>query len=331
MFINNRFKKRGDRVNDKVAISVIVPVYNVELYLSECLDSILKQKYDNFELILVDDGSTDNSGIICDEYCKKNSKVKVIHKANEGPGAARNSGLKISNGEYVCFIDSDDYISDDYLKILYENAVRFNADVSQCGFISSTENEIFASTKLNIPVKRNKKYLFDLLTKINSGYDNVSLTVIWNKLIRREIAKKISFPAGIWHEDEFYITQLVDKLQVFIETPTQLYFYRHRPDSITGEESSSDPRHLAIIDAFKARTVLFKNVCDKETYRKMVAVYRSVIIEQYYRHFKIKYSFRIKVCFIGSFFQFPILSVRKIKGYIIFMLSAKKHFEKYRK
>ena len=115
-------------------ISIIVPVYNVEKYLKCCIQSILNQTYKNIEIILVDDGSTDNSGIICDEYQKKHKNIKVIHKKNEGLGMARNSGMEIMSGDYVTFIDSDDYIDKDLIEKLYINISKGNYDISKSGF-----------------------------------------------------------------------------------------------------------------------------------------------------------------------------------------------------
>ena len=114
-------------------ISVIVPIYNVEKYLERCLDSIIKQTYKNLDIILVDDGSIDNSTKICDEYVKKDSRIKVIHKENGGLSDARNVGIDNSDGKYICFIDSDDYIELDMIENLYDGIVKNNANICCCG------------------------------------------------------------------------------------------------------------------------------------------------------------------------------------------------------
>lgn len=128
-------------MENRELISVVVPVYNVKPYLSECVYSILNQKYSNLELILVDDGSTDGSGTMCDELSETDKRIKVLHIENGGPSAARNAGVKAAKGDYISFVDSDDIVSEDYLKILYENAVAFDADVSMCRYVTFKNGE----------------------------------------------------------------------------------------------------------------------------------------------------------------------------------------------
>ena len=110
-------------------ISIVIPVYNVEKYLKQCLDSIINQTYTNLEIILVDDGSTDNSGTICDYYSKIDKRIRVIHKKNEGQSIARNIGIKVSNGKYIGFLDSDDWVEQDMYRFLIENIEKYNADI----------------------------------------------------------------------------------------------------------------------------------------------------------------------------------------------------------
>lgn len=123
-------------------ISIIVPVYNVEKYLKECIDSVISQTYKNLEIILVDDGSTDKSGEICDEYSKKDSRIKVIHKENGGLSDARNVALDIAKGEYIGFVDSDDYVEKDMFETLYKLAEEHNTEISSISFYKTLENEI---------------------------------------------------------------------------------------------------------------------------------------------------------------------------------------------
>lgn len=117
-------------------ISIIVPVYNVEQYITRCIESITSQTYRNIEILLIDDGSTDNSGNICDEYQKKDSRVMTFHKTNGGLSDARNYGIKHASGQYLCFVDSDDYISKHMVEILYNNLIKYSADISACGFLT---------------------------------------------------------------------------------------------------------------------------------------------------------------------------------------------------
>ncbi len=130
-------------MEDKL-ISIIIPVYNVERYLRECIDSIIAQTYKNLEIILVDDGSSDKSGEICDEYSKKDSRIKVIHKKNGGLSDARNVALDITKGDYIGFIDSDDYIEKDMFQILYNLAEEYNAEISSISFYKMLENKVIS-------------------------------------------------------------------------------------------------------------------------------------------------------------------------------------------
>ena len=136
-------------------ISVIVPVYNVELYLQQCIDSILNQTYSNLEIILIDDGSTDNSSIICDINLEKDHRIKVIHKQNGGLSNARNVGVKNAQGKFVAFIDSDDYISEDYIEVLYRLICKYNADISVCRF-----RYVFGNVEDQVDGK-NKEFKYD--------------------------------------------------------------------------------------------------------------------------------------------------------------------------
>ena len=124
----------------KPLVSVIVPIYNVEQYLRRCIDSVLAQTYTNYELILVDDGSPDACGKICDEYAARNPKIKVIHQKNQGLSAARNNAVPKSNGEYITFIDSDDFVSKDYLQYLVSLIQKYDAQISAGGFVYQYEN-----------------------------------------------------------------------------------------------------------------------------------------------------------------------------------------------
>ena len=122
-------------MNNQPLISVIIPVYNVEQYLNKCIESVLSQTYRNIEIVIINDGSTDNCGKICDEYASSDNRVKVIHKSNSGVSAARNEGLDASTGDYVVFVDSDDYVDPDYVECLYNSLIENDADVAVCGYV----------------------------------------------------------------------------------------------------------------------------------------------------------------------------------------------------
>ena len=174
-------------------ISVIVPIYKVEKYLKRCIESIINQTYHNLEIILVDDGSPDKCGEMCEEYSKKDKRIKVIHKENGGLSDARNKGLEIATGKYIGFVDSDDFIDKDMYKVLYNNLKNNNADMSICS-IYQFENEeeiVKGYNKNETVITYNKQEMF------NNFYDDLLRNVVaWNKLYKADIFKDIKYPKG---------------------------------------------------------------------------------------------------------------------------------------
>lgn len=225
-------------------ISVIVPVYNVEQYLERCVDSIINQTYKNLEIILVNDGSTDNSGQICDELAKKDDRIRVIHKKNGGVSEARNVGVKEISGEYIIFIDSDDYIDKKMFSVLYSQIKLEAADVSVCGVMNIYENN-------NIPQARNTN---EYLILNNEGFLREYLKGeripggIWNKLIKSSIAKSIKFPVGLIYEDAYYHYELIKLARRYVITTEPLYNYYHREGSLT--EGYYKKRDLSCIEIY---------------------------------------------------------------------------------
>ena len=182
-------------------ISVIIPVYNVEQYVERCLNSVINQSYTNLEIILVDDGSTDRSGEICDQYALKDSRIKVIHEENAGLGEARNRGLRIVSGDYICFVDSDDWIEEDYCKELIEAAERTNSDISICGYNECFKDGKMPKVKYDDCFTTTGKEILHYTMIANSKYwFNIS---VWNKLYKREIISELWFKSRVY-EDIMY-------------------------------------------------------------------------------------------------------------------------------
>lgn len=206
-------------------ISVIVPVYNVEKYLRKCIDSILSQTYTNLEIILVDDGSVDNSGRICDEYKEKDSRIVVIHKENGGLSSARNAGIDMAHGEYIGFIDSDDYIDSDMYEELYKNMQDNNADLSICGILNLYQG---IESKRNTPDK--KVMLAAEAIKLMLTGLTVSSC---NKLLKRKLFKDTRYPIGKTAEDAFVLIEILLKCDIVAFTSEEKYYYVHRGNSIT--------------------------------------------------------------------------------------------------
>ena len=229
--------------NQKPNISVIVPIYNVEPYLRRCVDFLLKQTYEDFELILVDDGSPDNCGAICDEYAAMDARVKVIHKANGGLSDARNAGLEIAQGEYIAFVDSDDWVAPEYLKRMMEAMQETGADICECGILRTHGADEVPAAVCGLPeVYETSDALEQLI------HDGAFHQHVWNKLYRREVIADIMFPKGKTNEDEFWTYQAFGNAKKVAKISDVLYFYFQRPGSIMSETYS-----LKRLDALEAK------------------------------------------------------------------------------
>lgn len=222
---------------NKSNISIIVPVYNVEKYLERCIESILNQTFTGFELILVDDGSTDLSGDICDKYSKKDKRIKVIHKQNGGLSSARNAGLEIASGDYIAFIDSDDFVAKEYIFLLYENLIENNADISICGYRIVREDDILvkdsATLTNNISILNSHQSLLNLYNEKRSNF-----IVAWSKLFKKNLFDSIRFPYGKINEDSFVLYKLFLKSIKITYNESKLYYYQVREDSIMHKKVS---------------------------------------------------------------------------------------------
>lgn len=210
-------------------ISVIVPVYNVKPYLSKCVDSIINQTYPDLEIILVDDGSTDGSGELCDEYANKDSRVVVIHQKNAGPGAARNYGIKIAQGEYIGFVDSDDTIAPKMYQTMVEMAVRLKVEMVVCDYriVGETGNvSVHVPLKTNVVLSREEivhKVLPELIGECRYGYAS-----LWNKLYRKDFLfdNHLEMEENRRHgEDWWFNIQVFDKMESFAVCGSPFYNY----------------------------------------------------------------------------------------------------------
>lgn len=215
-------------------ISIIVPIYNVEKYLDKCIDSIVNQTYKNLEIILVDDGSNDKSSYICDDWGKKDKRIIVIHKLNGGLSDARNAGLDIAKGEYISFIDSDDFVSIKFIEKLYEYMIITNSDLIQCTYQKVHEQYIEPINRIDINIST-----YETITSLQMLIKEEKFNqVVWNKLYKREILMGMRFEFGRLNEDEFFTYQVFAKCKriTFINIP--LYFYLIRTGSIMNKNFS---------------------------------------------------------------------------------------------
>ena len=187
-------------MNKEPLLSVIVPVYKVEKYLNRCLDSIIKQTYKNLEINLVDDGSPDNSGLICDEYALKDKRVKVIHQKNKGISGARNTGIKFATGDYITFVDSDDWIKLEMYSFLMDKLVEFDLDIIKTAILET--DAIAIKHKINFKnVEVNKVLEGDVL--FLQYFKNFCCKPVWNGIYKKHIVKDIKFPEGYTFEDNY--------------------------------------------------------------------------------------------------------------------------------
>lgn len=234
-------------------ISVIVPVYKVEPYLDKCIASIVNQTYKNLEIILVDDGSPDKCPEMCEAWAEKDSRIKVIHKLNGGLSDARNAGLEIAKGEYIAFVDSDDWVEKKYIEFLYQAIIQTGTEMSACQIRIIQEQEDVPDVKEQqtiIETFTTEEALYSLI----NGYD--FRAVAWNKLYKRDFLLDEKFEVGKLHEDEFFTYRIIDKCTLLAWIDTPLYNYRQRSGSIMATYSV---RHLDALEAALGRLELLKN------------------------------------------------------------------------
>lgn len=254
-------------------ISVIVPVYKVELYLHRCVDSILNQSFRDFELILVDDGSPDNCGAICDHYAKKDSRIQVIHQENAGVSAARNAGiewaLENSESQWISFVDSDDWIHKDYLKILLDTAQGSDAQISMCDCIWTADymedSEVACSA---ITMLEPEQALVQ---------HHAKCTPPWGKLIRKSLMEQLRFPVGMRYEDaaiSHILTLSADRVAV---CPEKLYYYYSNPNGYT--RVSWTTARLVALDVHEQRMDFFSKNGYNQAYQKEQLLYMEVLTE----------------------------------------------------
>ena len=212
-------------------ISVIVPVYKVEKYLDRCVQSIVDQTYRNLEIILVDDGSPDNCPAMCDAWAAKDSRIKVIHKENGGLSDARNAGMAVATGEYIAFVDSDDWIEVQMYQCLYEAMNTTDSDIASCGARRVWLNEKPAQELCAV----NKNCVLEQEAAMEALITSNGLVqTVWNKLYRRIVTEGLLFPTGLIHEDEFWSWQVVARARRIVTIKESFYNYLQRDTSIMG-------------------------------------------------------------------------------------------------
>lgn len=231
-------------------ISVIIPVYKVEKYLCRCVDSMLEQTYTNMEIILVDDGSPDNCPVMCDEYARQDSRVKVIHQENAGLSGARNAGIDMAQGQWLAFVDSDDYLAADFLERLYQACVDTGSSLSVCRWEYVRGETIPEHGTGETRVYTGREMLANLYVP-----DGAYFVVAWNKLYRKELFEDIRYPLGRIHEDEATTYRIYDKVKKAAYVDRSLYGYFVTPVSIT---RGFNPKRMDWVTAVAERLDFFE-------------------------------------------------------------------------
>ena len=257
-------------------ISVIIPVYNVENYIGRCLDSILAQTHSNFDIILINDGSTDNSGRICDEYAKKDSRINVLHQHNQGVAVARNVGLdwifNNSDSEWFAFIDSDDWVNPSYLQFLLEACLNNNSFISICNYERKDKYESMDSYSCSTT---------DLWLTEDFFIENHCAAVVpWGKLYKKELFKDIRYPVGKIHEDEFVTYKILFQYERTPVINEKLYNYFINKNGIV--HSYWNPARMYVFEAIDERIEFFKSRNMDKLYRWQVNKYITYLCNYYF-------------------------------------------------
>ena len=325
-------------MSSQLCVSMIVPVYNVEAFLRECLESIEGQSFSDYEVLIINDGSTDGSAKIAQEFVDKYDNWHLIQKENGGLSSARNAGIVRAKGEYICFVDSDDYIEKDYVQKLYDAACKYEADM-----VSADYHEVDDRGRDLQKDKGKALYQQGVITRDESlhaltyvgGYHYATAVVVaWNKLVRTDVMKRFSYKEGLLHEDEFIIMPLLLACDRIAWITDDIYAYRQREGSIMQDEKLAF-RHLKVLDAFEERIRLSQDVGNKELTRKLKMAYFWDIEVWYYfmrtiykvPWYKLHGYFSKRMC--SAMLRYgDIWWKRKIVEYFIFVFSPEIYLKK---
>lgn len=325
-------------------ISVIVPIYKVEDFLNQSIESIRMQSYTNLEIILVDDGSPDSCPSICDDFAKKDPRIQVIHIENGGLSHARNIGLSRATGEYVAFVDSDDWIAPGFIQSMLEACKQEQCEMAICDYrkVDQEGNPIDHKNHENHKQYHKQNYNQNHTQKHNQIYEDNELllsmyedfhekstcfVVTWNKLYHRNLWNEIEFPKGRIHEDEATTYLLLDKAKKAVFVEEALYFYRQSPGSIM--QKAFDHRRLDWIKALEERIIYFIKKDNKQLVTASMKAYADASITFYFRFKKEVPNSKTKRKqlkrnvhnIVRVVREFGRLSMRTRLGYYIFLLS----------
>lgn len=269
-----------DKCNE--LISIIIPIYGVEKYIDKCILSVIKQTYKNLEIILIDDGSPDNCPVICDEYARQDSRIKVIHKINGGLSSARNAGLDIATGKYVNFIDSDDWVNEDYINVLYTTLKKTNSQISVGNYliVYSSEEIIKNDFDLDRPLQ-----IFSPFEAVYNLYDfnkglSLQFDTVWGNLYDINLFSILRFPEGKNNEDEFLNYKLFFLAKSIVYSPMKIYYYFMRNDSIMN--SSFTISKLVKLEALEERISFFDTLAEIKLKNETLYTYYHCLLSNFF-------------------------------------------------
>ncbi len=302
-------RNHNKKVENFPLISVIIPVYNVQNYLERCLESVKKQSYANLEIILVDDGSTDRSGELCDQIAKTDARITTIHQQNQGLSAARNAALEIIHGEYVTFVDSDDTVSESMVAKLYDLCFKNHTLMSICSFQEVFPEKLrYIDFSTHWPESPKTDTVLDTPACLKAMLLEQGFTVsAWGKLYHRELFKDVRFPVGALHEDVGTTYQLVLKCPQIAFSPSPEYNYYQNQDSITKQKFS--PTKLSLI-------ALTDKMCDE-----INSVYPELQQVTAERRMHARFSILRQFIFVKE----PNHAIKKIEKDMIYYLKTHKN------
>lgn len=292
-------------------ISVIVPVYNLEKEISKCILSILLQKFSDFEIIAIDDGSTDNSLSILTELSKKwSDKLRVFHRKNHGLSSSRNFGITKAKGEYIAFVDGDDYVDPDFLEKLYQSILDTNSDIAACGF-----TEFYDEKNRDFSKKRAVLSGKDACKKLLREQENLDV-ISWNKLYKKSLFRGIKFPEGKNHEDNFTTYKLYFKAKKVSYVESPLYNYVRRDKSITKKEKTISRLNAKLAAAREAKKFLKNTELFQDAEFSEILAYFQFLDFAIKKEIDKKYFKKYREKFLESTINFD----RKRKFYKILLL-----------
>ncbi len=329
-------------VNKNQLVSVIIPAYNIEKYIIECIDSVLHQTYKYLDIIVIDDGSSDSTGELCDQISECDDRLRIIHKPNEGLSAARNTGIDYAKGDFICFTDGDDVLHPEFIERLLSAINLYDLDCAFCSF-ERFSDKIRTSKEINQNTfsEYSQREMLLILSDITHK-ERESATIIVNKLYKRDIFTGLRFIEGRIHEDEFIIHRLMGKCHKIGYLRYYGYYYRMRSDSITGNWKRLSTQHLDVVDAYHDRLEYIKETSDNELINKMSISMCEIILMTYFNAWEsnsLKDSSFNKAVTIDQylrkymkrtlFSEHNNLSLRTNLKYLRFILSPINFYNKY--